>query len=166
MNAFDFTRYEKNNSTRFSEHGVFTQPGSRADIRDDGLSSEAGHLMEFLMGGSCFVSRNRGCRFLHRGAALHLPRWRGPKRGGLREAATGRRSPLTVPRASRKATACESLRARCLRNEIWINRRRLCAPWLAGLPTVGGACSLCGTLRSYQALSTASLFRGGYPLAS
>jgi hypothetical protein len=32
MNAFDFTRYEKNNSTRFSDRRVFTQPGSIASL--------------------------------------------------------------------------------------------------------------------------------------
>jgi len=31
MNAFDFARYQKNNSTRFSDRRVFTQPGSKAE---------------------------------------------------------------------------------------------------------------------------------------
>ena len=31
MYAFDFARYQKNNSTRFSDRRVFTQPGSRSE---------------------------------------------------------------------------------------------------------------------------------------
>jgi hypothetical protein len=60
------------------------------------------------MGGAAlFQEKLSGGRFLYPGAALHLPRWRGPKRGGFHEGATGQETPLTVPP---RAIACRSAR--------------------------------------------------------
>jgi hypothetical protein len=90
-------------------HNRFTLT-SRHSATTDLVGGEPSHGI--FDGGAAFVSRKSwGIVFQHPALCSTCPGGGAPK-GGFHEAATGKAIPVTVPRASRKAIAWESLRAR------------------------------------------------------